>query len=236
MKKLSNNGIAFIKSFEGCQLTAYKCVPTEKYYTIGWGHYGADVRKDQKISQAQADMMFLIDIQEYESYVNNKNYVPVTDNLNQNQFDALVSFCYNCGQGNLKILCKNRTIKEISENITKYNKSGGKVLNGLVRRRQKEKELFDSAIFSNTNESNNSKEGFKMDTLKKGSSGNDVTVFEILMKKLGYYNGKIDTNFGNGCVEACNKFQKKYTECGTNGKPDSIFGGKCWDKLFSLKK
>ena len=75
---------------------------------------------------------------------------------------------------------------------------------------------------------------FKMDTLKKGSNNNDVTVFEVLMKKLGYYKGEIDTEFGNGCVNACNEFQKKYPECGTNGKPDSTFGNKCWKKLFSL--
>lgn len=75
---------------------------------------------------------------------------------------------------------------------------------------------------------------YKMTTLKKGSNNNDVTVFEILMKKLGYYTGAIDTEFGNGCVNACNAFQKDYPECGTNGKPDSTWGAKCWKKLFSL--
>lgn len=75
---------------------------------------------------------------------------------------------------------------------------------------------------------------YKMTTLKKDSNNNDVTVFEILMKKLGYYTGAIDTEFGNGCVNACNAFQKDYPECGTNGKPDSTWGAKCWKKLFSL--
>lgn len=75
---------------------------------------------------------------------------------------------------------------------------------------------------------------YKMTTLKKGSNNNDVTVFEILMKKLGYYTGTIDTEFGSGCVNACNAFQKDYPECGTNGKPDSTWGAKCWKKLFSL--
>ena len=53
--KINDAGLKLIKSFEGCRLTAYKAVPTEKYYTIGWGHYGADVSKDEKWTQARAD-------------------------------------------------------------------------------------------------------------------------------------------------------------------------------------
>lgn len=75
---------------------------------------------------------------------------------------------------------------------------------------------------------------YKLDTLRYGSTGNDVTIFEIIMKKMGYYNGKIDTDFGNGCVAACNAFQEDYPECGTNGEPDSVWGSKCWEKMFSL--
>lgn len=77
-------------------------------------------------------------------------------------------------------------------------------------------------------------EVYKMQTLKKGSTGNDVTIFESIMKKLGYYNGAIDTVFGSGCAVACNKFQAKYPECGTNGKPDGVWGTKCWNKALSL--
>jgi hypothetical protein len=75
---------------------------------------------------------------------------------------------------------------------------------------------------------------YKMETLKLGSKGNDVTIFESIMKKMGYYNGEIDTTFGSGCVSACNKFQTAYPECGTNGKPDGMFGAKCWKKALSL--
>lgn len=77
-------------------------------------------------------------------------------------------------------------------------------------------------------------EVYKLKTLKRGSTGNDVTIFESIMKKMGYYTGKIDTEFGNGCVAACNAFQEKYPECGTNGKPDSAWGPKCWKKALSL--
>lgn len=146
---ISDNGLALIKQFEGCRLTAYKAISTEKYWTIGWGHYGADVKQGQIITQTQADNYLRSDCSSAEkavnSYMNKYNW-------NQNQFDALVSFTFNCGSGNLKTLLNNgqRTIKEISSKITAYNKSGGKVLQGLVKRRATEKELFDRPILSST--------------------------------------------------------------------------------------
>ncbi len=139
--KISNQGIALIKSFEACKLTAYKVVDTEKYYTIGWGHNGADVKEGQTISQDEADALFLSDLQQFVKYT---NHYTASLKLNQNQFDALVSFCYNCGPGTLKRLVNGRMPNEIAEHITdqSYTKSGGKVLRGLERRRQQEKELF----------------------------------------------------------------------------------------------
>lgn len=101
-RKISQVGINLIKSFEGCRLKAYKPVPTEEYWTIGWGHYGPDIKAGMTMTQAQADSMLVADLAKYEAYVNNPAYVPVTAQLNQNQFDALVSFCYNCGSGSLK--------------------------------------------------------------------------------------------------------------------------------------
>ncbi len=136
---ISDQGIALIRSFEGCRLTAYKAVSTEKYYTIGWGHYGADVRAGQSISQNEADALLLSDLQRFVKYTN--TYTAQLQ-LNQNQFDALVSFCYNAGPGSLKKLVLGRTLKEIADHITDYTKSGGKILKGLERRRQREKELF----------------------------------------------------------------------------------------------
>ena len=154
-RRTSEKGIALIKSFEGCHLTAYKCVPTETYWTIGWGHYGADVKEGMKITQVEADRMFLEDIKHYENYVNNKSYVPLTDSLNQNQFDALVSFCYNCGCGNLKKLCTGKTLDQIARDIPLYNKSGGNVLKGLVRRRAEEVELFNTPFATPSNKKSN---------------------------------------------------------------------------------
>ncbi|OPA76728.1 hypothetical protein BVG16_16285 [Paenibacillus selenitireducens] len=142
-RKILEAGIKLIKNFEGCRLKAYKPVPTETFWTIGWGHYGPDVTAGMTVTQARADAMFVDDLKKYEAYVNNPSYVPVTVQLNQNQFDALVSFCYNCGPGNLQTLCKDRTIAQIADSITKYDKAGGKVLTGLVRRREAELELFN---------------------------------------------------------------------------------------------
>jgi len=137
--KISEQGIALIKSFEGCRLTAYKAVSTEKYHTIGWGHYGADVKAGQTISQEEADALLLSDLERFVKYTNRYT---ASLKLNQNQFDALVSFCYNAGPGTLKKLVSGRTPAEIAEHFADYCKSGGKVSNGLIRRREKEKELF----------------------------------------------------------------------------------------------
>ncbi|MDQ0169195.1 lysozyme [Paenibacillus tundrae] len=147
MFKISKVGIDLIKSFEGCKLTAYKPYAHEEYWTIGWGHYGSDVKPGQTITQAQADAMLISDLARYEAYVNNPVYVPLTNKLNQNQFDALVSFCYNTGQSNLKKLCvAPRTLAQIAAKMPEYNKAGGKVSNGLVRRRKAEVTLFNSPV------------------------------------------------------------------------------------------
>ena len=141
--KLSNTGLSLIKSFEGVRLTAYKAVSSEQYYTIGYGHYGPDVKKNMKITQTQADEYFKKDVARFEKAVNEKVKVP----LNQNQFDALVSFTYNCGAGALqrsdllKLLNQGK-YKEAADQFDLWNKSSGKVLAGLVKRRAKEKELF----------------------------------------------------------------------------------------------
>lgn len=144
MRELGQDGIDLIKSFEGCRLEAYKPVPTEKYWTIGWGHYGPDIYEGMTITQEEADAMFVSDLARYVAPVNNPDYVTITYELNQNQFDALVSFCYNCGPNALREIAKGKRIPaEIAAELPKYNKGGGKVLPGLVRRREAELELFN---------------------------------------------------------------------------------------------
>ncbi|WP_081579713.1 glycoside hydrolase family protein [Oscillibacter ruminantium] len=137
-------GLALIKQFEGCRLKAYKPFAYEKYWTIGWGHYGPDVKANQTITQAKADAMLVEDLKKYEKYVLNKAYCPITAQLTQNQFDALVSFTYNCGPGCLQTLCKGRTAVQIAAKLPLYNKSGGKAIAGLTRRRIAEQKLFNT--------------------------------------------------------------------------------------------
>lgn len=132
--KTSQNGINLIKSFEGCYLTAYLC--SSNVPTIGYGHT-LGVKLGQKITQNQAKNFLKEDLKVYETHVNSLGL-----KLYQNQFDALVSFCYNCGFSNLKTLTHNRTLNQIADSLLLYNKGGGKVLQGLKRRREAEKALF----------------------------------------------------------------------------------------------
>ena len=143
--KTSSNGIKLIKEFEGCDLKATKAVPTEKYYTIGYGHYGSDVKKGQTITKEEAELLLISDLSYYEKKVSKYNNIY---NFNQNEFDALVSFCYNIG--NIDQLTSNgkRSRNEIKSAIIKYNKRGGIVYKGLTNRRKKELELFNKPCAS----------------------------------------------------------------------------------------
>lgn len=141
---LSQKGLDLIKRFEGLRLVAYKVVPTEKHYTIGYGHYGQDVKASMRITEERAEELLKQDV---SSFVNGVNQC-VKVRLNQNQFDALVSFTYNVGIG---ALIKSTLLEKLnqgdykgaSNEFPRWNKSGGRVLNGLVTRRKVEKELFD---------------------------------------------------------------------------------------------
>lgn len=144
MKKTSSKGVSLIKQFEGCRLKAYKC--PAGVWTIGYGHT-AGVKEGDTITQETADGYLRNDLKKHE------NTVLLYDSIyhfNQNQFDALVSFTYNCGAGNLRTLTQNgkRTLAQISAKLPLYNKAGGVVLRGLQRRRAAEKELFDTPIES----------------------------------------------------------------------------------------
>ena len=142
-------GLELIKRFEGCRLTAYKPVPNEQYWTIGWGHYGPDVKPGMMISQDRADALLVQDCQGAADAVDRASNCPVTSVLNSNQRDALISFTFNCGVGNLRTLCRNRSLPQICEAMALYNKgNGGQVLQGLVRRRKAEQDLFNTPVDS----------------------------------------------------------------------------------------
>ena len=137
--KISKAGIDFIIGFEGFSAMACKCVSTEKYYTIGYGHYGADVKKDDTITREEARKLLESDLLSFEKKVS--KYDSKYD-FNQNEFDALVSFAYNVGNIDQLTAKGTRTRDKIAECMLRYNKSGGRVLNGLTKRREAERKLF----------------------------------------------------------------------------------------------
>ena len=138
---ISQEGLALIKKFEGCELEAYKCAAG--VWTIGYGSTKG-VKEGDTISQEDADKLLTHEMEEYEGYINDL----VEVNLEQNQFDALVSWVFNLGPANLKAstLLKVLNAKDyegVPAQIKRWNKAGGKVLQGLIRRREAESLLFE---------------------------------------------------------------------------------------------
>ena len=200
-KRIGQAGLALIKQYEGCRLAAYRCAAG--VWTIGYGHT-AGVHSGMTITQAQADAYLRQDIAKFEGYVNNPAYVPITANLNQNQFDALVSFAFNLGAGNLRKLCKGRTAAQIAQAMTQYCKANGKVLAGLRRRRAAEQALFNKPVSAATPAQNTESEDYNMKTIKKGSKGNAVKVWQIII------GAAADGIFGSGTESATKTWQSKH--------------------------
>ena len=194
--KIDKYGEKLIKQFESCKLTAYKADKSEKYYTIGWGHYGTDVKKDMIISKERAEKLFRNDIKYFENCVNSCLKVKVT----QSMFNALVSFTYNVGFGNLKKSSLLKYVNKLqfrkaSNEFKKWNKCGGKVLKGLVKRRLLEKIEFErQGLAPSIIEINNYKvpslKGYKgfslVDGLKKYKYRSDFAYRCELWENLGY--------------------------------------------------
>lgn len=138
-------GLALIKKFEGCELEAYQC--SAGVWTIGYGHTKG-VAPGDSVSQEEAEQMLVDELHEYESYVN--EYVTVA--LSQNQFDALVSWVYNLGPANLKASTMLKVLnsgeyEDVPAQMKRWNKAGGKVLEGLIRRREAEACLFNGTAW-----------------------------------------------------------------------------------------
>lgn len=144
--KTSKKGVELIIAFEGFCPKATKAVKTEKYYTIGYGHYGKDVKETDTITKSKAIELLKKDIRKFEIKV--MKYNSVYD-FTQNEFDSLVSFAYNVGNIDQLTAKGTRTKKEIADAMLRYIKSGGNVLEGLRKRRIRERELFLKCSTSN---------------------------------------------------------------------------------------
>lgn len=137
---IGTKGLDLIRFFEGLELNAYQCAAG--VWTIGYGHT-KDVQQGMTISEARANEMLAEELNEYESYINGL----VTVELNQDQFDAMVSWVYNLGVGNLKASTLLKVLNAgdydgVPAQMMRWNKAGGKVLEGLTRRRQAEADMF----------------------------------------------------------------------------------------------
>lgn len=146
--KGSQKLIDLIKKFEGCKLEAYKCpagIPT-----IGFGstlyENGERIKLGDKIDLKRAEQLLANTLGTYELFVD----ANTRDDISQGQFDALVDFAYNCGNGNLKsstLLKKvnlNPNDKTIKDEFMKWTRANGKIMNGLINRRKSEVEVYYS--------------------------------------------------------------------------------------------
>lgn len=143
---MNKAGIDLVKSFEGLRLTAYKCSAGKD--TIGYGNTfyedGTKVKPGDKITVDRAVKLLEFILDKFEDSVQKL----VTPELNENQMAALVSFAYNCGVGNLKSSTLLKKVNAdpndptIADEFKKWTKAGGKVLMGLVKRRNAESILY----------------------------------------------------------------------------------------------
>jgi lysozyme len=141
LRKTNKAGIDLIKRFEGLRLRSYLC--PAGVWTIGYGHTKT-AKPVMKITEEQAEELLHQDLIGFENAVN----AMVKPKLTDNQFAALVSFAYNVGNANLRKSSVLRLINEgrLAEGaaaLRRWNKAGGKVLPGLIRRREAEIELFN---------------------------------------------------------------------------------------------
>ena len=180
--KISEKGLSMIERFEGCLLKASNKL--DGVWTIGYGqtgsYYGKRVRRGMTTTKALAHA-WLRDhsIKTYEDAVTQAVKVP----LNQNQFDALVSFAYNVGVGALKQSTALRKLNAgdyagAADALTMWTKCNGKVLAGLVRRRKEERALFLAPVTQ-------AKTG-NTDLLRKGDKGDDVKLLQHRLNLLGW--------------------------------------------------
>ena len=137
---ISKKGTDLIKDFEGFRTHAYQ--DAVGVWTIGYGHTKG-VQPTDVISAAEGDKMLSTELEEYENWVTKLVDVP----LDQHQFDALVSWTYNLGPTNLKSSTLLKVLnagyyEQVPDQIRRWNKAGGKELEGLTRRRTAEAELF----------------------------------------------------------------------------------------------
>ena len=145
--KTSAEGIALIKKFEGLELDSYQC--SANVWTLGYGHTQG-VAEGDSCSEEEAEIILVNDLKEFETYVN----ALVDVDLDQNQFDALVAWTFNLGPTNLRTSTLLKKLNagdynDVPSEIIRWNRAGGQVLDGLIRRREAEALLFAGEQWEN---------------------------------------------------------------------------------------
>lgn len=214
----SQECIDLIKRFEGVRLMAYR--DAVGVWTIGYGHTKG-VKAGQCITRSQAEAFLISDLAPVEKAVAAYDKIY---HWTQAQFDALCSFAFNLGTGSIKQVTDNgkRTIAQISEKILAYNKAGGRVLEGLARRRKAEKALFDRDIkVTQTQKAEPKKEEKEsipdMPVIKFGSRGKAVKIWQIILGVTA------DGLFGGKTQAKTKAYQEKH-----GLSADGIVGQKTW--------
>jgi lysozyme len=179
-------GIRLIKNFEGCELDSYLCPAGE--WTIGFGHTSdagnPHVVPGMKITRGEAEALLARDLKQYEDAVTRLVKVSLTSN----QFDALVSFTYNLGAERLEnsTLLKKLNAKNydaVPAELMKWTRADGKVLDGLVKRRRAEAQLWRgmSDAMLNTREARTSPENPKASkTIFQSKEGNAALFASVM--------------------------------------------------------
>jgi lysozyme len=139
---------SMIENWEGCELEAYQDMVG--VWTIGYGHTGSDVHEGETISTADADQLLTNDLHRFETAVTS---LVADATTSQQQFDAMVSFAYNLGAGalaNSKVLAfhKAQDYEAAAADFVQWDHAGGKVVEGLLRRRQGEAAVYLDGTYS----------------------------------------------------------------------------------------
>lgn len=144
--KLGDKGKNIIKKYDGCRLNWYQLQDGSEETSVG-GHYESHLQEIQSMSEAEIDEFFKRNVTRFEEYV---EQIQLEFELNQNQFDALVSFTYNCGPANLKKLVDGRGPKEIAERMLLFcDTKDPRVRGSIERRRWEERKLFMERVEEN---------------------------------------------------------------------------------------
>lgn len=202
--KISENGINLIKKYEGYRGSAYQCAAG--VWTIGWGTTvveGKSVYPGMTCTQVQATEWLRSDLNKFEDKVNKYDSIY---HFNQNQFDALVSFAYNIGSIDQLTNKGTRSLDYISEVMLAYCKAGGRVLEGLRKRRIEEQTLFNTAVVA-----------VPKAPLKKGSQGCEVKILQHTLNHMFNLTLVEDGIFGSKTEYALINWKKLHHELCTNG-------------------